>query len=69
MVVSPYLGLLIVQGNFNFALGVLGFAAVTDLVSVFLKLELYRFSFNKTCSWMVGLQEHGKASHPKWAVF
>ncbi|CAG9764815.1 unnamed protein product [Ceutorhynchus assimilis] len=30
MVVSPYLGYLIVQGNFDFALGVLGFAAVTD---------------------------------------
>lgn len=41
MVVSPYLGVLIVQGDFNFALGVLGFAAVTDLVSVLLKLEQF----------------------------
>ncbi|XP_076268270.1 putative cardiolipin synthase (CMP-forming) [Rhynchophorus ferrugineus] len=32
MVVSPYLGFLIVQGNFHFALGVLGFAAITDLL-------------------------------------
>jgi len=32
MMVSPYLGFLIVQGNFNFALGVLGFAAMTDLL-------------------------------------
>ncbi|XP_050293992.1 probable cardiolipin synthase (CMP-forming) isoform X2 [Anthonomus grandis grandis] len=32
MVASPYLGLLIIQGNFDFALGVLGFAAVTDLL-------------------------------------
>ncbi|XP_066152601.1 probable cardiolipin synthase (CMP-forming) [Euwallacea fornicatus] len=32
MIVSPYLGVLIVQGNFNFALGVLGFAAITDLL-------------------------------------
>ncbi|KAL1487998.1 hypothetical protein ABEB36_015377 [Hypothenemus hampei] len=32
MVASPFLGMLIVQGNFNFALGLLGFAAVTDLL-------------------------------------
>lgn len=34
MVASPYLGLLIVQGNFDWALGVLSFAAVTDLVKL-----------------------------------
>lgn len=34
MVISPYLGILIVQSNFNMALAVLGFAAVTDLVKV-----------------------------------
>lgn len=32
MLVSPYLGFLIVQGNFDFALGLLGLAAVTDLL-------------------------------------
>ncbi|XP_030754498.1 probable cardiolipin synthase (CMP-forming) [Sitophilus oryzae] len=32
IIVSPYLGFLIVQGNFDFALGILGFAAVTDLL-------------------------------------
>lgn len=30
---SPYLGMLIVQAEFNFALGILGVAAVTDLVN------------------------------------
>ncbi|XP_045461635.1 probable cardiolipin synthase (CMP-forming) [Harmonia axyridis] len=32
IVLSPYLGLLIVQSDFEFALGILGFAAVTDLL-------------------------------------
>ncbi|KAJ3648238.1 hypothetical protein Zmor_020056 [Zophobas morio] len=32
ILVSPYLGMLIVQADFNFALGVLGVAAVTDLL-------------------------------------
>ncbi|ENN70270.1 hypothetical protein D910_05667 [Dendroctonus ponderosae] len=32
MAASPYLGLLIVHGDFDWALGVLGFAAVTDLL-------------------------------------
>lgn len=33
MALSPYLGYLIVQSQFDGALGVLGIAAVTDLVS------------------------------------
>lgn len=32
ILLSPYLGVLIVQANFDFALAVLGIAAVTDLV-------------------------------------
>ncbi|XP_017781723.1 PREDICTED: probable cardiolipin synthase (CMP-forming) [Nicrophorus vespilloides] len=32
ILLSPYLGMLIVQADFNFALGILGIAAVTDLL-------------------------------------
>lgn len=34
IVISPYLGLLVVQQNYNLALAVLGFAALTDLVYI-----------------------------------
>lgn len=49
---SPYLGLLIVQGDFNFALGVLGFAAVTDLVSVLLKLNQLNVLKKLVVGWL-----------------
>lgn len=34
ILITPYLGMLIIQSDFDLALGVLGFAALTDLVSV-----------------------------------
>lgn len=58
---SPYLGMLIIDAHFNFALAVLGIAAVTDLVisSFLLSTTSPSFIITKiskiSCfSWMVG---------------
>lgn len=43
IVMSPYLGYIILQDNYNLALGLLVFAGVTDLVS---KITITHFLFN-----------------------
>lgn len=43
ILISPYLGVLVLQAHFHFALAILGVAAVTDLVSMqtcFIKSKL-----------------------------